>query len=250
MHIEYDNVASSLSSDVDGLTAWRQSRSVAVDELERQLKESPSLVIMDDNFHLRSMRKTIYRQCQNHVVAGMVIYTGVLFLDTPIEMCIYRNRQRGVKDRVADTVITKMNVAMEPPDASKSKWDSNAIRVDGKSFHFSMIIEWLIKVENGVPLEQQPPLTVQAEQDGTISHQETRMNLYDQILRRWVGHVASINKQSTMVANSARKNLLKELRSGQDKATNVMAGEFCDAVCNGWSVEQVEALRRTLREWL
>jgi len=251
-HIEYDRVAASLCEE-DELEAWRKSRSVAVQELTKRLQEFPSLIVMDDNFHLRSMRKTIYRVCQDHVLQGKTIYFGVAFIDTPVEMCLERNSNRATKSLVADGIIEKMNTTLEPPDPAKATWDSSFVRVSGGDINDLKIVnDWLGALCNSTaPL--QPP-TVVAEVDAEElererqATRESRVQQYDQLLRKWVGEVAKINKRSTGTANSVRKKLLQELRSRDSLSEDdvCIVDKFCEEVCVGWNEEQIYTLRATL----
>lgn len=252
VHIEYDAVAASLSEE-DDLAAWRRSRTAAVEDLVKHLKESPRLIVLDDNFHLRSMRKTIYQICRNHVGNGMVIYFGVAFIETPVEICLDRNAKRVGRNRVADDTITKMNAKLEAPDTSKSAWDSTSIRFNGDSDDLRVIFDWLCELENGTPLTPPPPAEIASQellQERRMENLKSRIYQYDQIFRKWVGHVARLNKDSAGVANSARKKLLQELRSGDDKPSVVVLDDFCGTVCEGWSNEEVEKLRAALLESL
>ena len=250
VHIEYDQVSTSLLSqfDYDELEAWRRSRTVAVNELGKRLMESASLVVLDDNFHLRSMRKTIYRFCQRYVLKGYLLYFGVVFIDTPLELCLEQNVKRESSHRVDEDTIRKMSTCMEPPDSSKSAWDSNAIRVTRNSGDLTHINDWICAIESGPPLSPpRQPLELKVEGKAGIA---TIINVYDLMFRKWVAQVAKTNNCSALAANSARKKLLQDLRSGDEKASHVLVSEFCDAACSGWSIESIESLKVVLNRIL
>ena len=248
VHIEYDAVAASLSEE-DDLAAWRRSRTAAVEDLKKHLKESPHLIVLDDNFHLRSMRKDIYQICRNHVVNGMAIYFGVAFIETPVEICLDRNAKRGGRNRVGDDTITKMSATLEAPDTSKSPWDSTSIRFRGDTGDLRDIYDWLCNLENGTPLTCPLPAEIVSQEpleDRRLENLKSRVHHYDQIFRKGVGHVARLDKHSAGVANLARKKLIQELRAGDDKPSVVAVDEFCGTVCEGWSNEEKEKLRAAL----
>lgn len=248
VHIEYDAVAASLS-EVDDLAAWRRSRTVALEGLIKYLKESARLVVLDDNFHLRSMRKAIYQICRNHAAIGIVIYFGVVFIETPVDLCLDRNAKRGGRNRVADDTITKMSAKLEPPDTSKSEWDSNSMRFKGDKVDLCVIFDWLCQLENGAPLAPTLPADIASEEvlhERRLENLKSRIYQYDQIFRKWVGQVAKVNKHSAGVANSVRKKLLQDLRSSDDKPPVAVVDEFCVTVCLGWSNDEVEKLRASL----
>lgn len=144
------------------LESWKKSRLEALDILRTELishfskrvdenceKEVKNLlVVMDDNFHLRSMRRDVYKTCQE-VLAAMqppediseiafpphatsmrtknrnnnlkppIIGFSVLYISAPIQLCILRNSSRIGKERVPTEVINRMATTIEPPDASK-----------------------------------------------------------------------------------------------------------------------------------
>jgi tRNA uridine 5-carbamoylmethylation protein Kti12 len=151
--IEYDALQESLTDDeTDALEAWRQTRGVALQDFQKVLTEcvdsleTSSLLILDDNFHLPSMRKQVYQACQR-VVAGhryehgsgsgsssVPIYFGIVYVDTPVALCLERNRQRQrAQDVVPDQVICKMRDTLQPPPAPNTYWEQPAavLRIDG-----------------------------------------------------------------------------------------------------------------------
>ena len=115
--------------DQSDLDSWRQSRRLALSSLETELKShfnnvgdgdaaaegvaslhSHLLVVLDDNFHLRSMRREVHRVCQR-VVSSWGEWGGefrghgaigfsVLYVDTPLTVCLERNSHRRGKERV------------------------------------------------------------------------------------------------------------------------------------------------------
>lgn len=172
--IEYDALQESLKdNETDALEAWRQTRSVALQDFQKVLTEcvrtnvetqtqtqmqttetssSSSLVILDDNFHLPSMRKQVYQTCQK-VVAGehgsggsvsnssgnsVHIYFGIVFVDTPVTLCLERNRHRQHSQSVVpDEVICKMQDTLQPPPVPNAFWEQAAavLCIDGSSCH-------------------------------------------------------------------------------------------------------------------
>ena len=143
------------------LKAWKVARRRAIEQLEQHLllnddpddnrnsnSNAPAnsngggtssvlkVVILDDNFHLRSMRKQIHRflwdmQCEsqpqihqqdNDQNLPMDIHFGIIYVNTPLKTCQERNSLRnqrladhGEEQQVAipDHVITKMYDTIE-----------------------------------------------------------------------------------------------------------------------------------------
>ena len=147
----------SYSDDPILLQSWRQSRLVALQRLQRLLQDIITVVstdsndtqpqhhchmiVMDDNFYLRSMRKQIYRLCvnqyhhyttttnnNNNTNNNVQLYFGTICMDTPLDTCLQRNRQRpeqykvnhdtaydGIQLHVTDETIQRMHARFEVP---------------------------------------------------------------------------------------------------------------------------------------
>lgn len=140
------------------LEAWRRSRKVALAHLAEllQTRESSSpikttesahdktsqfgdierIILMDDNYYLRSMRKQVHMTCQQFLGRTSAEGTSEVaekdapkrrvamvsaWLDTPVKQCVTRNEERELNRRVPVEVIERMARQMEPPDASVDK---------------------------------------------------------------------------------------------------------------------------------
>ena len=142
--------------DAEDLEAWKKTRVYALNILEDELathfssvvdteniklKQKHVLIIMDDNFHLRSMRRDVYRKCQEFLTASSVpnanmtdsestksilnqnnhpiISFATIYFSTSIETCIQRNSSRNGKQRIPVEVMNRMAKSIEPPNESK-----------------------------------------------------------------------------------------------------------------------------------
>jgi tRNA uridine 5-carbamoylmethylation protein Kti12 len=143
----------------DALRSWKATRRVALTKLEHTLKEflvrgdscsqAQKLVLVDDNFYLRSMRKQVYQTCQRCLRAcqdqtkqddgglsgtftaaglpseststsppvrgdaGTVLAFASLHVDVPLSVCQERNRTRPRP--VPSTVLERMDRLFERP---------------------------------------------------------------------------------------------------------------------------------------
>lgn len=274
-HIEYDKVAASISAQsisvhshasnsndedihagADRLDAWKKSRIVATEQVLNLLQRTPppSLIVMDDNFHLRSMRKTIYRICQEMVREGKVVLFGIVFVNTPIKICLARNEMRTGDARVLDGVIEKMATTMESPDGKKAAWEAGFISVDGGDTEFDIrsIVEWtnlLEMVELPPPVQEMTPEEIEIERQATAA---SRIHRLDLLTRKWVAEVAKVDRRFAGTANNCRKELLQSHRSSEsvDVSPGDLVHTFCEMVCTGWEIGQRESLERTLVESL
>ena len=110
------------------------------------------LLILDDNFHLRSMRHDIYKCCQDFLSSYSInndstdstdssntdknitsqhdvqIGISILHITTPLSKCIEQNHLRhNTKEYIPIRIIEKMSRTLEAPDPSKAKFESCTI---------------------------------------------------------------------------------------------------------------------------
>lgn len=69
-----------------------------------------TLVIADDNFHLRSMRRELYMLARTHRAAIVFLH-----ITAPLEMSLSQNVLRPPGERVPEDTILRMAAALEPP---------------------------------------------------------------------------------------------------------------------------------------
>lgn len=289
-HIEYDSIESNLSqqyhhqhdengtgdrgedsdsranigegddafSDQD-LKAWRETRKVALHQLEQELSFSASsahgdgdpfyrrrtLIIMDDNFHLRSMRRDVYKTCQTFIAdfdstanredhdtlsISMDVNIGltIIYVNTPLEECVANNEKRlGTGSYVPPRIIHAMNDILEPPDNGKANFEACIINTmewnledelssspnhNNKGF-YENLTKCLFHSVSMNPIQPPPPTKSleQLEQE-RLATLKSRLHQMDLILRSLVGTTCRTNKKYAKVANEARKRLLQECK--------------------------------------
>ena len=230
--IEYDRVASSLTNAANTLEAWRTARRLSLDILREKLRfdknegdEGPqnSLILVDDNFFLRSMRKEVWQVCRNAVCAtteSRRIHWGIVWVDLPLDECLNRNRKRPDSSRVPDSVVTNMEARLESPVSSKDAWEQTVLHVCGANHQnhndtVSTVLAWLSDtvLKSSPPLDPPaPPVDPSILEEERRATRESRLHQCDQMMRKWVGMVAQQDRSAVQRANKARKELLKELR--------------------------------------
>lgn len=112
---------------------WYNSKQEPTEESSSSLAEMKRpttrhvVILMDDNFYWRSMRKQVYQTCQECLGVAtppstattpstILLLFGTVWMDTPVEICCQRNRQRLVADRiVSKDVILRMRQNLEVP---------------------------------------------------------------------------------------------------------------------------------------
>jgi tRNA uridine 5-carbamoylmethylation protein Kti12 len=212
VHLEYDAledlIVSQQHEEEERRDAWNQARRVAVHELEQQLLEhgrraessAPLLILMDDNFHLRGMRKQIHRLLLQYRPVNF----GLVWMELPVEECLERNRQR--ERQIPEHVISKMHATIERPKAAWENYWMSA--TDTTSLEY--LIEFVEMCSDIVDLpEIVDPVQQEADRVQTLKNQ--RHN-WDKLLRTWVGQVAKHDKQLARGANMARKELLQRAK--------------------------------------
>lgn len=215
IHLEYDQLEDSLVENrikEERREAWHEARKVAVSELETRLLQAkssddcPFIFLLDDNFHLRGMRKQIHRMLLKY----KPIKFGIIWMKTPMETCLDRNQHRERK--VPHHVFEKMGLAVELP---RAVWEENCLLVD-ENTPFQSVISFVESCSEIVDL----PETIDEEQqevDRQLTLQSQKHNC-DKLLRRWVGTIAKYDKRRAAHANEARRNAMKLLSS--DTYTN------------------------------
>jgi tRNA uridine 5-carbamoylmethylation protein Kti12 len=233
--IEYDDLQDSLLTIMKGevfdeqhmLQAWKSSRTLALQTLSERLDDSNTkFLFLDDNFYLQSMRKQIYQVCQNHITANnnnntdRVIHFGLVWMETPVDVCLERNQQRPQQRRVPDTVIHHMQHKWEAPGEKGAVWEKSVLRLDGttsRSTHLQVLQQYLTSEQLTVVLPREDPAVEEARV--AAARQETqasRAHQLDQYLRCCVQTVAQHQKQCAGPANQCRKRLLLELKQKPD----------------------------------
>ena len=238
------NCCPSFDSD-GGLEAWRKSRVVAKEKLKNALSNhfscdigdmSSLLIILDDNFHLRSMRREIYRSCQDIIQSYPQAQIGfaVVYCSAPLEVCLRRNDLRSGKARISRDVIDRMTMSLEPPDESKpyASFERFHVTIDTAkdiavmSEDGEQIISTVHRcLEESLQSPVMPTNELTREEVTEIEQKrmhdrentlKSSFQRFDQLLRKLVGAVGRIEKEKSKEANEARKLILSKMRLRND----------------------------------
>jgi tRNA uridine 5-carbamoylmethylation protein Kti12 len=255
--IEYDHlqdaalleVSMMIDDDDDNtdraLFAWRQSRQKALESLQGYLisrsDDDVSVILLDDNFFLRSMRKQVHQVCQRCIAAAtaadessmLEIYFGVVWVDTPLDVCLERNRDRGASRQVPEDVITRMHQRMEPPDPKKATWEQAVLRLDTNGSNNNnhndnqenthSIPKQLARFVHDIATLTEPvcPPVDPARERQRIESERHRtrasvLHRVDQYLRCCVTSVAKVRPRSARHANQVRKQVFRTQKLTSD----------------------------------
>jgi len=255
---------SSQFDDTD-LQAWRDCRNIALRRLKHELfchftmpllteqnnethLTSDLLIVLDDNFHLRSMRRDVYRACQEVIAScgdaryatpdiqgGITPLIGfsVVLVDTPLDVCLERNMHRKGKSHIPEQIIQKMATSIERPIANTTdymkKFEVNSIILDVVDAHCFNSPKGLLEINRDKMYQclqraidnpvkelsrevERDPEALQGEKDAT---KKNRIHLIDRLLRALVGAVGRADKSKGRVANDARKQILQHFRENE-----------------------------------
>jgi tRNA uridine 5-carbamoylmethylation protein Kti12 len=253
------------------LEAWREARIEALDLLRKELsiaqqqsgmsdpdafvcqenytEEMPDpslyniLIIMDDNFHLRSMRRDVYKVCQTFVdqlkentsvtqileerqhnfEGDMKIGLSTVFVNASLDTCIVNNEQRlGTPNYIPQRIITNMHQTMEVPDGQKAKFelcsmDTSELKVNTQSpddeFFSQLKALFLSSIsQHPVVPTPPPPMTSEEIEKERLATLQSTMHQVDLVLRAFVGVTCRTNKTFSKAANMARKSIITEFK--------------------------------------
>lgn len=218
------------------LEAWRASRAAALQTLSEQLDNSTTkFILLDDNFQLTSMRKQVFQACQSHVTntfncdtntksnhtkndsVSRTIYFGLIWMDTPVDVCLQRNQHRKLQRRVPDLVIQNMKHKFEAPGGKSFLWEQSFLRLDGTASH-STHLEQLLSFTSSlerltlIPPRVDPGIEEARLATARLETLASRAHQVDQYLRCCVQAVARHHKQCAGAANQCRKQLLSDFK--------------------------------------
>lgn len=238
-----DSQSTSQKFDSNDLEAWRKSRDRALATLKDALithftdqscnnRPCSLFILMDDNFHLRSMRRDVYRTCQAILATYHTAQIGfsTVHFTTPLGVCLERNKMRSGKACIPIDVIQRMNDVLEPPDVSKpyASFEQFHVSVDNsdESMNGSKIlseIDHCIQQSLQTPIPAKNELSkedlAQLEQQRRVQREENRkcqIQQTDLLLRKLVGAVGRVEKKKSREANELRKSIMEKIRNDDD----------------------------------
>ena len=223
--------------DKNDLQSWRKTRVTALANLKDILTlhftedtvNSSISIVMDDNFHLRSMRRDVYRTCQEILAirTQAIIGFSTIYFQTPLEVCNERNNTRSGKACIPVDVIRRMDASIESPDASKpyASFERFNISIDNNNniddIHADMYT--CIKQSLKSPILPKNELSseevVKIEEQRILQQEATRkchIQQTDQLLRKLVGAVGRVEKKKSKEANEIRKSIMDRIRKHND----------------------------------
>ena len=143
IHIEFDSIfkqellkamtttstAAATATTTFDREIWKESRKKFQDTIEKELKgeeggNKGKVVLVDDNSHLRSMRKSISRIASKSKASFIEI-----FIEPNARESLESNSRRHQSQMVPEQVILAMFEAIEAPEPTRFHWETNSITV-------------------------------------------------------------------------------------------------------------------------
>ncbi|KAL7484883.1 hypothetical protein ACHAW6_010495 [Cyclotella cf. meneghiniana] len=289
--VEQNGTSEGTGFDLHDLESWRKSRKTARSKLKDALRAHFSseedfssrakslLIIMDDNFHLKSMRRDIYRTCQEFLTELSTSTIGfiTLYVSTPLEVCIEQNNKREGKQRVPEVVVRRMADVIEPPDPSKpygsferfhatiqnfSNNDDSHLDNMGPCASMMTQIGQCLQEALSSPVRPKNELSAKKiaqleaerarQREATLNCQLQRL---DQMLRKLVGGVGRVDKSKSKSANEARKKMLDSFKSKNMVGVNddSIVNEFTSLVLgnvNDLDCPLIHSIRQTFNDFV
>eukprot|EP00002_Diphylleia_rotans_P038800 TRINITY_DN8866_c0_g1_i1.p1 TRINITY_DN8866_c0_g1~~TRINITY_DN8866_c0_g1_i1.p1 ORF type:complete len:380 (-),score=64.94 TRINITY_DN8866_c0_g1_i1:136-1233(-) len=215
-------------------------------------KQSPlfSLLILDDNHHMRERRRQWARLCLSHEC----LYAQIAIICS-IDQVLHRNSQREGVAKVPIESIMEMNRMFQWPEAAIYPWEVHTAQIDSSSRSIdSSIPAWddpitillhTIRTWSLIPPEQDPyhqyHITLQQAQEcsRTSNHQSLGHNL-DLLLRKWIAHMASLLKQASGPVLDRSHDISQNMKSLNNIRKQVLAQVRLDANQFACLVESTE----------
>jgi len=219
--------------------AWNEARVAASQRLQDRVDEilkssngeGSHTFILDDNYHLRGMRKEVHRfmltkHCETMSSSNdLSIRFGIVWMDTPFETCVQRNDARHGPRRVPPHVMRKMRQSFEPPSAY---WEGRYLRVQDSTRCDDGILQYvkscppIVAVKAGTVSEDE----LRAEREKTMANKKHQV---DQLLRKYVGRIARCDKSYAKQANMAKNKLCQKLKGDGGDLDRYCSGSVLDA---------------------
>jgi tRNA uridine 5-carbamoylmethylation protein Kti12 len=241
-HLEFDDNKDTMES-AEGRIAWQKSRVVALQRVKQWLSLShrydstptTRVLLLDDNFFLKSMRKQVYRMCcnfkQEHRSSEVMnLYFGIIHLHASLSVCLQRNAQRPVP--VAVETIERMLERFEVPTL-QNPWEAAILSLemttmDSLPDHVRQVQYFLETIfQNNAAL-----VVSRDEEDANLPDPYTLRQEADLFWRRCVGWVAQKARTKVQQANRVRKYCLQQRLSSEDSSARQWLSLFVQGICN------------------
>jgi len=194
----------------------RSSMKDSVESFLCSVKESPCVVIVDDNNYYRSMRYEYYQLAAKHRVGYMQLY-----LDCSLEEAEFNNALRPEENRVPVHVISPMKYKFQVPS---EVWENCLVISNSNSNNPDVLQLIWSRIQESFKspimflqmLEEKEALSMQSR----ISNDRSILHGIDAILRKQVGQLVLAEKDAESKSDLARRlnnlrlSIMEDVKSG------------------------------------
>ena len=232
-HIAFDEVG---GDDVQGRSSseydpdvWKKNRRKAHELVEAEVSTAPvelgeerKLVIVDDNMHLRSMRRQMYLLARQHRTDFVIVYVHI-----PLSEALGRNVRRG-SSSVPEHVISRMHSTFEPPSEN---WEAKTVELNALESPDMEDLWEVLKAQWKEPVSDfhSPQASNARKVAGQISNAKSSLHQLDQTLRKELSEAVlawksenippEVISQRVKEANISRKKALADLKKMKMKSS-------------------------------
>jgi len=240
--------------------AWRKSRKHALMLLHGIFQSrvgnpefftnGHTLVIMDDNFFLRSMRREVFKVCQSNICENLEITFGLIHIDTSFEICVRRNEERTGLKKVPFNVILKMSHNFEEANANKAPWEQHNFKISIGEPSFNEVLRCALRcLHKGI--DEPVKATIfnekhlqNAAKDRSLTL-KNKIHQTDILLRNIVGIICRRDKSYARIANITKKEVLsfaksRALSSDEASLREEVIARYSDSFCSNMSISKEE----------
>ncbi|QDZ17999.1 seryl-tRNA(Sec) kinase [Chloropicon primus] len=204
---------------------WREGRREALAKVAREAAAAATpttegrhkLVVVDDNMHLRSMRREIYLVARKHGAA-----LAVLHVNTELPEALERNAKRPRP--LPDHVLVRMHASFEPPGGGWEAERTLVARPRGGGVEVEELWRRIqSKWTEAVSDFHSPELEAARKAEGQLVNGRSQIHQLDNRMRKEISSAARSWKadgglsgeevsKRVLDANAARKDVLADLR--------------------------------------
>ncbi|KAH8298612.1 hypothetical protein KR018_010858 [Drosophila ironensis] len=183
------------------------------------------LILCDDNFYYRSMRRKLQQLARS---AGCLY--GQLYIARPLSACLEANALREASERVPEEVVRRMQDRIEPPGAEAWEGNSLILAEAHSTLARQAVLQFLDKLmaqKVPVPSAQQAQPAQQATQDQTPAHQlDLRLRARIKELLGEGAAGAESKRAAGERLNGQRRRILQQFRDEEEETAKARAADL------------------------
>eukprot|EP00644_Phytophthora_capsici_P004152 jgi/Phyca11/109662/e_gw1.17.588.1 len=195
------------------------------------------VLLVDDNFQYRSLRKRFF-----HLTAKLNCGFGVLYVDVPLDICRERNAGRNKREQVPSEVFERMAAAFEPPNGRQNSWEVNTRQFTGaRDANIDEVVNALVlqaeqelKVLHVLRLDREKEEAQQCRD--RLATEQSVLHLVDLQLRQWIS--TQLKSEEALPLGVTKSQLASQLNKRR-KSYLASLKRSPGSTPDGFSIDQV-----------